>query len=330
MKEQLKELFIKIKDKLVEKSPEILIGVGIVGSIGATVLACRATLKSQETIKKNKEYLDIADNNRKSLPIAKYSDEDYKRDRLIISANTVKEVGLNYLPAITIGIASIASILCGYNILSKRTVMLMTAYNAIEKSFMSYRQRVIEDQGREKDKEYLSGVKAVQITKKDKNGKTKKEIKIKNTFGRNISPYARWFTEPVSYSQFLDLIKDKPNIYPEGTTYEDYALYAGTTFFSSGQYNEMTLVAQEQNANDLLMSRGYLFLNEVYEMLGFEKTKAGQRVGWSLDSPYGDHYVSFGLDKYPKNLGYIKGSFLLDFNVDGEILENNKGPKQII
>lgn len=330
MKEQIKAFLLKAKDKIIEKSPEILIGLGIVGSVGATVLACKATLKSQETIKKNKQYRDLADNNIKNLPAKIYSEEDYKKDKLIISANTVKEVGLNYLPAITIGIASIASILCGYKILSKRTVMLMTAYNALEKSFMSYRQRVIEDRGIEKDREYLSGVKAVQISKKDKDGKTKKEIVYKKTYGKNISPYARWFTEPVSYEQFLDIIKDKPNLYPEGTTYEDYILYAGTDFFSSGQYNDMTLVAQEQNANDLLMSRGYVFLNEVYEMLGFEKTLAGQKVGWSLNSKTGDHYISFGLNKYPQQLGYIRGSRLLDFNVDGEILNLVQGPKQII
>ena len=168
MKEQILKLLSKIKDKIVEKSPEILIGVGIVGSVGATVLACKATLKSQETIKKNKEYRETIDNNRKKLPVSKYSVEDYKKDRLIVSANTVKEVGFNFLPAITVGIASIASILCGYKILSARTVALLTAYNAIEKSFMTYRQRVIQDQGKEKDQEYITGLKAVQITKKDK------------------------------------------------------------------------------------------------------------------------------------------------------------------
>lgn len=328
MKEQIKEFLGKAKDKIIEKSPEILIGIGIVGSIGATILACKATLKNDEILKKNKAVRDIADENIKKLPRSEYSLEDYKKDKLIISANTVKDIALNYLPAVTVGIASIASILCGYNILSKRTVAIMTAYNALEKSFMSYRQRVIDDQGREKDMEYMSGVKAVKVTKKDKNGKTKKETKIKTTFGRTISPYARWYTEPISYERFKEIIKDKPNLYPEGTKNSDYILYAGTSLFSSREYNRYTLAAQEQNANDLLMSRASttrrVFLNEVYEMLGFEPTIAGQHVGWSLDSKYGDHYISFGLDKFPEDLGYIKGSILLDFNVDGEVLDSEE------
>lgn len=325
MKEQILKLLSKIKDKIVEKSPEILIGVGIVGSVGATVLACKATLKSQETIKKNKEYREIIDNNRKKLPISKYSIEDYKKDRLIVSANTVKEVGFNFLPAITVGMASIASILCGYKILSARTVALLTAYNAIEKSFMTYRQRVIQDQGKEKDQEYITGLKAIQITKKDKDGKKIKETKYKTIYsGGNISQYARWFTEPISKDKFLELLRTKPNLFPKGTTELDYIKFAGTSKFSSYEYNMMTLKALEECANDLLQTEGVLFLNDVYKMLGFSyekqrrlknKTTAGQFVGWDLDNPDSDHYVSFGLDKVKNYPSYLPGAVLLDFNV---------------
>ena len=33
-------------------------------------------------------------------------------------------------------------------------------------------------------------------------------------------------------------------------------------------------------ANDLLKHRGYLFLNDVYDMLGYARTKTGQFLGW--------------------------------------------------
>ena len=98
-----------------------------------------------------------------------------------------------------------------------------------------------------------------------------------------------------------------------------------TYWTSSNEYNLMFLKKAESFANDKLRINGYLFLNEVYEMLGIPKTKAGQVVGWVYDenNPVGDNYVDFGL--YKDNLSYsdfVNGydpAILLDFNVDGNI-----------
>ena len=82
---------------------------------------------------------------------------------------------------------------------------------------------------------------------------------------------------------------------------------------------------QDRYANDLLKAKKRVFLNDVYEMLGLPRTKAGQIVGWVYDpeSPKGDNYIDFGL--YADNLSYsdyVNGfdqAILLDFNVDGNI-----------
>lgn len=85
------------------------------------------------------------------------------------------------------------------------------------------------------------------------------------------------------------------------------------------------LKQQEAYASALLKSRGHLFLNEVYDMLGLPQTKAGQLVGWIYDDkkPIGDNYVSFGIyNDFVGNRNFINGyerTILLDFNVDGEI-----------
>lgn len=89
--------------------------------------------------------------------------------------------------------------------------------------------------------------------------------------------------------------------------------------------NFMYLKQIEIHANDLLKSRGHLFLNEVYDLLGIPRTKAGQVVGWvyNKENPIGDNYVDFGLYNIG-NESFINGferSILLDFNVDGMILE---------
>ena len=85
---------------------------------------------------------------------------------------------------------------------------------------------------------------------------------------------------------------------------------------------------QENYANDLLKTRGHLFLNEVYDMLGIPRTQAGQIVGWVYDekNPVGDNFVDFGiLDLYDeKKREFVNGyerTILLDFNVDGEIFK---------
>ena len=67
-------------------------------------------------------------------------------------------------------------------------------------------------------------------------------------------------------------------------------------------------------------------MNDVYEMIGIPKTKAGQIVGWIYDekNPVGDNFVDFGI--YDVNneakRDFVNGyerSILLDFNVDGNI-----------
>ena len=63
-------------------------------------------------------------------------------------------------------------------------------------------------------------------------------------------------------------------------------------------------------------------------MLGIPRTKAGQVVGWIYDEkhPVGDNFVDFGIyDKdNERNRAFINGyerNILLDFNVDGNILD---------
>lgn len=84
---------------------------------------------------------------------------------------------------------------------------------------------------------------------------------------------------------------------------------------SDPEINRLFIRTIENYLNDRLRSRGYLFLNEVYNELGLSWTKAGQVVGWlwPSDNPEG---VSFG--------DYVEGegaSILLDFNVEGVIFD---------
>lgn len=79
--------------------------------------------------------------------------------------------------------------------------------------------------------------------------------------------------------------------------------------------NRFTLNNQRKYIYDLLATRGYLFLNEAYDMLGFSRTKNGQLVGWTYKEgmTVGDIYTIYRLGE-----SFV---YLLDFKPQGIILD---------
>ncbi len=79
--------------------------------------------------------------------------------------------------------------------------------------------------------------------------------------------------------------------------------------------NMFTLNNQRKYIYDLLVTRGYLFLNEAYDMLGFSRTKNGQLVGWTYKEgmTVGDIYTI-----YRRGERFV---YLLDFKPQGIILD---------
>lgn len=122
----------------------------------------------------------------------------------------------------------------------------------------------------------------------------------------------------------------------EGTQYETVSQYARIFDEScpgwrkDAQWNLMFLLEQQKYANYLLEKQKYLFLNDVYKLLGMAPTKTGQIVGWIYEenNTVGDNYVDFGLYDITKSdslrIDGFNGAILLDFNVDGEIISRLK------
>lgn len=299
--------------KLGKYTPDILMGLGIIGAVASTVLACKATLKVKDILEEKNEQLETVNTVEKDAltdDTIDYSEEDGKKDRAIIYTQTGVKLLKEYAPAIGLGVLSIATIISSHNIMKKRNIALAAAYTAINTSFKKYRKNVVERFGKEIDKELRFGVKAVEVESKytDKKGneKTKKEkVKAVESPIDGISEYARFFDECTS-----------------------------TEWRKDSEYNKMFLRRSQDYANEMLKHRGHIFLNEVYDMLGMPRSKAGQAVGWVYDkeNPNGDNYVDFGLydiHRLPNHLketkeAFINGterSILLDFNVDGAIYD---------
>lgn len=82
------------------------------------------------------------------------------------------------------------------------------------------------------------------------------------------------------------------------------------------------LMSQQDYMNEVLKHRRIVFLNEVLDILGLPRTKRGQVVGWTYDehNPTGDNYIDFGFGDVCQRKG-VNGAIVLNFNVDGDILD---------
>lgn len=299
---KISRTFNKVSFQLKKHSPEIMVVAGVAGVVVSAVLACKATTKLSTILDGTKEELDSIHNCMEDESIAEnYSKEDGKKDLAIAYTQTGIKLVKLYAPAVLIGALSITSILASNHILRKRNVALAAAYVTIDKCFKEYRNRVVERFGEEIDRELKYNIKAKKFeeTVVDENGKEKKSKTTVNVADPNTySDYARFFDESCNGWE------------------------------KNSEYNLMFLRAQQQYSNDLLKARGHLYLNEVYDMLGIPRTKAGQVVGWvyNTEKPVGDNYVDFGLYDMNREVvrDFVNGYervILLDFNVDGNILD---------
>lgn len=295
--------FHRVAFKFKKHSPELLVVGGVVGVVGSAVMACKATTKLDAILDASKENIDKihqAVEHPEMLP-EPYTEEDGKKDLAIVYTQTAVKVAKLYAPAVIVGGLSITAILAGHNITRKRNVALAAAYTAVDKSFKEYRGRVVERFGEALDKELKYNLKSkeveeIVVNEDGTESVVKKTVEVADPNGYSV--YARFFDDGC-----IGWTKD-----PE--------------------YNLMFLKDQQRYANDLLQTRGHLFLNEVYDLLGIPRNKMGQVVGWIYDekNPVGDNFVDFGIydvhDEAKRNFvnGYER-TILLDFNVDGNIMD---------
>ena len=300
LKGNLVKVYNKSEMKVRKYSPEILAGVGVVGVIASTVMACKATTKLNDILAESKEQLEQIKTVAVDPAYAdKYTEDDAKKDTTITYVQTGVKVAKIYAPSVILCASSLGCLLASNNILRKRNAALSAAYMTVDKSFKEYRRRVAERFGDEVEKEIRYNIKAKEIVTVDEEGNEVKET-VKVIEGA-----------------------DNP------TTYSDYARFFDEScpaWQNDPEYNLTFLRAQQQYANDLLKAQGRLFLNDVYKMLGIDITKAGQVVGWIYDPdcPVGDNFVDFGIYDMSKERvrAFVNGyepNILLDFNVDGNI-----------
>lgn len=289
----------KVGRKFAMNKPEIYFGIGIacgVGAIGASFYAGTKAKHILETSKKEIEEVRYVWEE-KDLPEDVYSEKDHQKDLVIAYGRAVGRAAKVIVPVAVLADLSFAFLLKSNRIHKMRATALGLAYTGLSEQFGKYRERVVAEHGEEADRMYAHGL-------------VKKDIEIEETNAKG---------EPKTKKVKGAIIGN------DGEEYSQYAKYfdEGCRNWSKNpEDNLVFLKSQERYANDILNTRGHIFLNDVYEALGIPKTEAGQYVGWMLGN--GNDYVDFGIyDIYKEtNRDFVNGYepvLLLDFNVDGVI-----------
>ncbi len=161
-----------------KNSPHISFGVGVVGVIAGTALACKATLKLTGNYSQFKDEI---------IDVETYSpDEDRNRDLAHVYAKNAVTLAKAYGPSAIVMGLSIAALTGSHVTMTKRNKALTAAYVTLQKAYDEYRIRVREKYGEEEE---LNIYHAIQ----EENKKTKEVIKLADP--NKFSPYARFFDE---------------------------------------------------------------------------------------------------------------------------------------
>ena len=297
-------------------SPELCAAGSILLGLGCVITSCIATVKSEPAVK---DCMEREENIRKI-----YGEGDEERLRPVKELNKAEQNSVhdirkdmavvlvkNYALPVILGIASVALQVHGLKILRRSLEATTIALAAKTKELDEYRKRVIEDQGVEKDQEYMHGL------------KKETSVVVDPDTGEVIG-------EKTEYKQVRPGISQYARVFDEGEWDEANKkwIWKNPVWKDDNDVNQANLRYIEREMNGRLARDGYLFLNDVYKRLGFPPTIDGQIVGWLYDSIRGDHAVSFGVftddpRQLPCNLSFIDGDSntpLLDFNVDGPII----------
>lgn len=283
--------------------PTIKFIAGNVGLIGAGVAGCVATAKAVRVLDSAKDTIAAI---RDIGPDCEYHMEDPRTGELIectqaeaiamVRKETAVKIFKLYIVPVGVGAGSVIIETSGFKDMLVRNAALGASLTAYKKALDTYKERAERFLTPEQVEKIENGEGEVTIIKGDE----------EETFNipEPYSPIARVFDE--------SCLGWQPN----------------------AEQNYWFLTKRRQEAQDRLERDGFIFLNDVYKMLGFPLTQAGQVLGWLKDSEEGDGYISFGLQENLEDetvRRFMNGRdkyIVLDFNVDGNIInELDVNPK---
>ena len=344
-------------------SPTILIVAGSAGVIAGVVLAIKAGKESDAKTAQEKEELEYIKSHKKIADktlIEEYEDgtvvehtlttSEYKKELAGGYARLIFAYIKVYGPAVLTTLFSLFLILKSHSILYGRYTTMCAGFAAMSKAYDAYRQNVIDAEGIEADERYRLGIKTIEEEKMlldktgnpklDKNGNPKKFIERYDILDGDPEDPRTVLWDEVTTA--------KSGKYDNYSTDEDERVLHNTSVIRAAQESANNIMKHRANNVPTNNGIGYMFLNEVRQMLGVEPIDIGNLVGWRYDPRldvtsdkydagydlyckehklWGDNKVDFGLDNpkvpgYDLRLKFLTGhedAILLYMNYDGEI-----------
>ena len=277
----LKNLVNKIGYECRKHSPEILMGLGIGGTVTATVIACRNTAKKVAPRKAQHDLIVLAAEEDAKNEIM--SEEEAKKEVKKECMSYAVDVAKAYAVPVSIEIASVACILWSNNIMRKRLAGVTATLSMTMSAFEAYRDRVRERYGEEEEMSIYLNEKKVEIETTDEKGKTKKEtITVADP---DISSIGRYLTS-----------KNK-------------------NFSKSEAFMENLIRMKDAQMNDLIASQGFCVMNDLYYEWDFDTdTQEGITVGKVYDpnDPVGIQ-TTWKKVRIPNEYGGYEDAYYLDW-----------------
>ena len=254
--------------------PEILTGVGVGGTIAATVMV---TMKSAsiEAIKQayrdDMRQLDIAneeaEENKKETGLREFYDPDsgemvpyslseHKKCKRIVTFNAVKDGAKELWLPVAMEVVSIGLIAAGSGISRHRANESAAMFSALAGAYAAYRKRVQNALGDEAERRIRYGIEQHEIVEEVVDEKGKKKTK----------------------KTVVDEIAD-PVVNPFAVVYT----VGCKGYEKNAEYNKAFLLNVQAALTKKLKERGFLFVNDVYDALGITLTEKGHDWGWLYD-----------------------------------------------
>lgn len=121
------QLVHKVQKFAIDNSPLILTGIGVTGSVVASVLTAQATFKAAEIL------------------------ADYTYDADVSFVQQAKHVWTLYLPPAAILVLTCGAIVMSHQIGTRRAAALAAAYSLSEKALTEYREKIVDHIGAKKE-----------------------------------------------------------------------------------------------------------------------------------------------------------------------------------
>jgi Family of unknown function (DUF6353) len=275
-------------------APTIMVTGGVVAMGAGSVVACKKTLKVEEVLEKHTTDLERIREGQ-SLKLDSYTQDDARNDRLKVYTRASWDLTKLYAVPGVLFVGGALTVFAGHRLLLRRNATLAVAFTAVFEAFEKYRERVRAEQGSDFDQAMLTGYTVKEVI--DDDGKVRAIATRDWDNMDEIDPYNRVFGQGESREWVHDL-----------------------------SINRMYVTTQQKFAQRLLNNRGYLWLSEVYESLGFEVNDIARVTGWKVrilpDGTKDIPVVDFGLDKpHPDDWKYSQDKAIyLDFNCQGLIV----------